>query len=99
MLVGIIFILITSGLSGCIGQAEGIHAIKLYQEVSNFVNMTKKQMQNFPHLKESILKNKTVEVTPHSIEFSELRGILEYFDADFIYYQNEYYEIQLYYAD
>lgn len=91
--------LLTVGLSGCIGQSEGIHTIKLNEPVSYFINMTEEQMQNFPHLKESILKNKTVEVPYPYAEISELKGILEYFDTDFIYYQNEYYEIQIYYAD
>ncbi len=78
------------------GQA--VHAIKLNHDVGHFVNMTEEQMKNFPHLKESILMNKSIDVG-HSNELYELRGVLEYFGTDFICYQNEYYEIRIFYYD
>ena len=96
---GIVVLLICVGLSGCIGPEQGIWAIKLNEEVDNFVNMTEEQMKYFPHLIEAILTNKTVYVPSPSDEFSELRGILEYFNTEYICYQDEYYEIGFYYAD
>ena len=59
--------------------------------------MTKEQMNNFPHLKEAILTNKSVE-TPQE-EINRLRGILEFFDTEIIKYQNEYYDIGFWFAD
>ena len=56
-------------------------------------------MQNFPHLKEAILTNRSIDLAYNSVEISELRGILEYFDTYIINYQNEYYEILIYFAD
>jgi hypothetical protein len=96
---GLIVLLISVGLSGCIGPSQVIKVRKLSGGYSNSINMTEQQLKNFPHLKEAILTNKTVEVESPSQEMNELRGILEYFDTEIIYYQNEYYEIKLYYAD
>jgi len=104
VIIGIIAILVCVGLIGCIGPSQGIRAQKLKGGAGNSVNMTEQQMKNFPHLKEAILNNKTVEVASPSQEMDMLRGIFEYFDPqdifpDIIFYQNEYYEIRIYYAD
>lgn len=98
IIVGIIVLLITVGLSGC--QEQSIHIRKLNGELGNFVNMTEEQMEHFPHLKEAILTNKKyVDITDYDDEEDELRGVLDYFDTNYICYQNEYYEILFCYAD
>ena len=98
LIIGIIVLLITIGLSGCFVIEQGIHSRKLneQEQADNFVNMTEKQMKNFPILKESILKNKSIDVSLSSEEIIKLRGILEYFETDIICYQNEYYKIFFY---
>ena len=92
IIFAIIILFIYIGLSGCNGFYIGVTAKRLDREPDNFVNITEEQMQNFPHLKEAILLNKTIEITD-SNEETKLRGVLEYFDTYFICYQNEYYEI------
>ena len=99
IILGIAVLLICVGLSGCIGPEQGIWAIKLNEEVDNFVNMTEEQMKYFPHLKEAILTNKTEYVSIPSGELCKLLGILGYFNTDYICYQDEYYEIGFYSAD
>ncbi len=104
VMIGIIALLICVSLSGCIGPSQGIRAQKLKGGAGNSVNITEQQMKNFPHLKEAILTNKTVVVDSPSQEMDKLRGIFEYFDpddifSDIIFYQNEYYEIRINYAD
>ncbi len=104
VIIGILTLIITTCFSGCYGPSQGIRALKLSGGYGNSVNMTEQQMNNFPHLKEAILINKTVEVTSPSQEMDMLRGIFEYFDPedifpDTIFYQNEYYEIRISYAD
>ncbi len=99
IIVGIIVLLICIGLSGCFGPTTGIMIKKLNDHAGNFINMTEDQMKKFPHLKEAILTNKTVEVTSPSQEINELQGILQYFDTDVICYRNEYYEIRIFFAD
>ena len=90
IIVVIIVLLICIGLSGC--QGTEISPKKLNEKPDNFVNMTEEQMQNFPHLKEAIHMNKSIDITG-SNEEAKLRGILEYFDTYYICYRNEYYEI------
>ena len=51
--------------------------------------MTEKQMSKFPLLKESILTNKTVEVSSPSQEITQFMGIMKYFGTKNIKYQNE----------
>ncbi len=102
--IGIVALLVCVVLSGCIGPSQGIRAQKLKGGAGNSVSMTEQQMKNFPHLKEAILTNKTVVVDSPSQEMDKLRGIFEYFDpddifSDVIFYQNEYYEIRIIYAD
>ncbi len=97
MIVGIVVILITIGLSGC--QEQSIHIKKLKVKPNNFVNMTEEQMIHFPHLKEAILTNKTIDITNYDDEEAELRGIFNYFDTNYICYQDEYYEVAIWYAD
>jgi len=99
IIFGIIVLFILVGLSGCYGPTTGIMIKKLNNHVGNFINMTEDQMRKFPHLKEAILKNKTVEVSSPSQEINELQGILQYFDTDVIFYRNEYYEIRIFFAD
>lgn len=104
LIIAILILLLTTCYSGCYGPSQGIRARKLSGEYSNSVNMTEQQMKTFPHLKEAILNNETVEVPSPSQEIDMLRGIFEYFDPqdifpDIIFYQNEYYEIRIYYAD
>jgi hypothetical protein len=91
IIIMIIIVLFTVALSGC--QGTKISPKKLNEKPNNFVNMTEEQMQNFPHLKEAILMNKSIDTSGYSNEMAELRGILEYFDTNFICYRNEYYEI------
>ena len=95
IIIGIAVLLICVGLRGCQSQGFGVHRIS--EEPTNYVNMTEEQMNNFPYLKEAILTNKSVE-TPQG-EMNRLRGILEYFNTDYICYQNEYYEIGFYAGD
>jgi hypothetical protein len=59
--------------------------------------MTEQQMKKFPHLKEAILTNKSVE-TPRD-ELIELQAILDFLDINIIKYQNEYYEIRFKFGD
>ena len=91
IIIILIIILLTVGLSGC--QGTKISPEKLNGKPNNFVNMTEEQMQNFPHLKEAILMNKSIDTSGYSNEMAELRGVLEYFDTYIICYQNEYYKI------
>lgn len=95
ILIGIAVLLLSIWLSGCQSQGFGVHRIS--EEPTNYVNMTEEQMNNFPHLKEAILTNKLVK-TPQE-EMSRLRGILEFFDIEFIKYQNEYYDVGFWSAD
>jgi hypothetical protein len=95
VIIGIVILLLTIWLSGC--QSQGISVHKISGEHPNGVNMTEKQMNNFPHLKEAILTNKYVE-TPQE-EMNQLRGILEFFDTEIIQYQNEYMEVGFWAAD
>jgi hypothetical protein len=104
VIIGIVALLVCVGLSGCFGPQQGVEALKLSGGHGNSVNITEQQMNNFPHLKEAILTNKTVYVESPSQEMDKLRGIFEYFDpddifSDIIFYQNEYYEIRIKYAD
>ena len=99
LVIGIMLVLLIVGLSGCIEDEQRIYAKKFNGEPDNFVNMTEKQMKRFPLLKEAILTNKTVEVPSSSQEITEVGGIFKYFDTNFICYQNEYYEIQIFCAD
>jgi hypothetical protein len=94
VIVGIAILIVIVGLSGCIGPAQSIYARRLNKEADNFVNMTEEQMKNFPLLKESILTNKSIDKAYPSEEIIKLDGILEYFNTNVIYYQDEYYEIQ-----
>lgn len=95
--VGIIILLFCIGLSGCSGSSQGIWASKISEGAHNIVNMTEKQISKFPHLKEAILTNKSVD-TPQK-EINELRGILDYFDTNIIHYQNESYEVVFWVGD
>jgi hypothetical protein len=99
VIIGIVALLVCVGLSGCTGPSQAITVRKLSGGCANSVEMTEEQMKIFPHLKEAILTNKTVYVESPSQEMDKLRGILEYFDNDFIFYQNEYYEITIKYLD
>jgi len=95
LIIGIAVLLLSIWLSGC--QSQGFRVYRITEEPTNFVNMTKEQMNNFPHLKEAILTNKSVE-TPQE-EINRLRGILEFFDTEIIKYQDEYYDVGFWSAD
>jgi hypothetical protein len=97
IIIGIVTILLNVGLSGCSGPTQGVYANKVSVEPSNYVNMTEQQMEKFPHLKQAILMNESVE-SPQE-ELIELWTILDFFDAEIIKYQNEYYEIGFVAAD
>ena len=99
VIFGIIITTLIVGLSGCIGPTTGYMITKLDREPDNFVDMTEKQMEKFPLLKEAILTNKTVEVSSPSHEITQLGGIFEYFDTNVICYQNEFYEVMIFCAD
>ena len=86
VIIGIIVLLITIGLSGCIGPTTGIMIKKLSYNASKSINMTEEQIKKFPLLKEAILTNKTVEVPSPSHEINQLGGIIEYFDTNIICY-------------
>ena len=95
VLIVIVVLLLTTWLSGCPSQGISVH--KISGEHPNSVNMTEQQMKNFPHLKEAILTNKSVETSQQ--EMNQLRGILEFFNTEIIQYQNEYYEVGFWAAD
>ena len=95
ILIGIAVILLSIWLSGC--QSQGFQVRRISEEPTNYVNMTEEHMNNFPHLKETILTNKLVE-TPQE-EMNRLRGILDFFDTEIIKYQNEYYDVGFWSAD
>ena len=95
ILIGIAVLLLSVWLSGC--QSQGFRVHRISEGPTNYVNMTEEQMNNFPHLKEAILTNKSVE-TPQE-EMNRLRGILEFFDTEIIKYQNEYYDVGFWAAD
>jgi hypothetical protein len=95
IILGILFLLICVGLSGC--QEHGIHIEKLNVKPDNFINMTEEQMKHFPHLKEAIITNKTIDI--YDDEDARLMGIFDYFDTNYICYKNEYYEIKIWCAD
>ncbi len=92
-MVGIIVIVLTVWLIVVFRPENWIRVEKLKKEPDNFLNMTEEQMQNFPHLKEAIITNKSVDVNSYQTEVSKLEGILEYFDTRNICYHDEYYEI------
>jgi len=87
--LGIMILLFTTWLSGC--QSQGLRVHRIPEEPTNYVNMTEEHMKYFPHLKEAILTDKSVE-TPQE-EMNRLRGILKFFDTEIIKYQNDYYEV------
>lgn len=89
LIIGTVTLLLTICLGGC--SEYGITIKKISGEPGNSVNMTEQQMEKFPHLKQTILTNKTT-ITPDD-EFFRLRAILDFFDTSIIKYQNEYYEI------
>lgn len=93
IIFGIVVIVLIVWIIVVFRQEAHIKAVKLIREPDSFVNMTEEQMQNFPHLKESILTNKSIDIVGYQYEEAKLRGVLEYFDTYFICYQNEYYEI------
>lgn len=93
ILIGIITLLICVGLSGCMGDTQGISALKRNNGGGNFVNFNERQMQKFLHLKEAILTNRTVEVEYPSEEIDRFRIILDFYNTDYICYYNDYYEI------
>jgi hypothetical protein len=95
VLIVIVVLLLTTWLSGCPSQGISVH--KISGEHPNSVNMTEQQMKNFPHLKEAILTNKSVETSQQ--EMNQLRGILEFFNTEIIHYQDEYYEVGFFAAD
>ena len=95
IIIVVAILLVCVGLCGC--QSQGFRVHRITKEPINYVNMTQEQMNKFPHLKEAILINKSVE-TPQE-EMSRLIGIIEYFNTEYICYQNEYYEIRIYSAD
>ena len=96
VIIGIVVLLLTTWLNGC--QSQGISVHKLSGEHQNSVNMTEEQINNFPHLKEAILTNNSGGDIPKD-EWSELKGVLDFFDTEIIQYQNEYYEITFNLAD
>ena len=96
VIIGIAILLLTTWLSGCPSQGISVH--KISGEHPNSVNMTEEPMNKFPHLKEAILTNDSGGEIPKD-EWSELRGLLEFFDTETIQYQNEYYEITFTVAD
>jgi len=95
ILIGIAVLLLSIWFSGC--QSQGFRVYRISKEPTNYVNMTEEQMNNFPHLKEAILTNKSVE-TPQE-EMSRLRGILVFFDTEIIKYHNEYYDVGFWAGD
>jgi hypothetical protein len=96
VIIGIVAILVSVGLSGC--QSQGIYVEKISGEHPNSVNITEKQMNNFPHLKEAILTNTSGGDIPKD-EFDELHSLVWSYDTNIIRYQNEYYEITFNVAD
>jgi len=78
LLLGVVILMVTTFLSGC--SSQGITVPKISGEHPNSVNMIEQQMKNFPHSKEVILTNKSVETSQQ--EMNQLRGILEFFTAD-----------------
>jgi len=96
VIIGFVVLLLATWLSGC--QSQGISVHKISGEHQNSVNMTEEQINNFPHLKEAILTNNSGGDIPKD-EWSELKGVLEFFDTEIIQYQNEYYEITFNLAD
>ena len=96
VIIGFVVLLLATWLSGC--QSQGISVHKISGEHQNSVNMTEEQINNFPHLKEAVLTNKSGGDIPKD-EWSELKGVLEFFDTEIIQYQNEYYEITFNLAD
>lgn len=97
IILEVVVLLSISGFCGCIGPTNYIRAIKLTEEPDNYVNMSEQQMVAFPHLKEAILKNESIE-TPLE-EFNKLSDFLNIEDTRYIKYQNEFYKIRLVCAD
>jgi hypothetical protein len=92
LLFGSIGLLFCVGFSGCLDEGQGINAFKLSSdEVDDSINMTERQINRFPDLKESILSNSSHDAPQKEID--ELHAIFDYFDTNIIYYQNECYEI------
>jgi len=96
VIIGIVVLLVTVGLSGC--QSQGIYVEKISGEHPNCLNMTEEQMNNFPHLKEAILTNSSGGDIPKA-EFDELHSLVWSYDTNIIQYRNEYYEITFNLAD
>jgi len=93
LLLGISVLLLAVGLSGCIFQGVNVSVKTLDAEPDNYLNMTEEQLEAFPHLKEAIMTNKTVETT-----WEEIKELDEFLTKDgkyceFIQYQNKFYEI------
>jgi hypothetical protein len=75
-IIGVVALLVFVELSGCSGPSQGVYANKADVGASNYVTITEQQMEKFPHLKQAILTNKTVE-TPQE-ELTELWTILDF---------------------
>jgi hypothetical protein len=97
-IIVIVLMLVDVGfLTGCEMATRCIYTEKMSKGSYRSVNMTEEQMEKFPHLKESILTNKSVNLASDNDinECDRLSGILEYFNTKYIYYQNEYYKIDI----
>ena len=90
-------------LSGCTDRIYCISAEKLNFELSNYVNMSDQQLEDFPRLKEAILTEDHV-----SISYEEWNELINFFDTElhrpyetdhrletYVVYQNEYYLVVL----
>lgn len=96
----LILICIVTGCTELMGGDGAIYAEKLDEEPDYFINMSEKQMEQFPYLKEAI--NLTEEmITPPDDEWYALRDFFRgYYAPGYEYsadikYQGEYYCVYL----
>ncbi len=79
------------------GPKYGCYAEKLDEEPDSYVNITEYQMQQFPHLKEAILTNITIDISYE--ELNKIRDFLDNNDTQCIKYQNDFYKIRFLYSE
>ena len=87
----ITFLTLYIAFSGCISPKYFIHAYIIQQTPEKYIELNEEQIENYPHLKEAIDTNTSIEI-PYD-EFKEIYDFLEEVNFN-IKYQDSYYKVQ-----
>ena len=99
---GIIILFICVGFSGCVYQDQGFDVEKLDVIPDDYYSMTEEEFELFPHLKEAIIQcNITGNAVSVSAPREEHNRANDFFSHTCVAveYQNEYYEVTLFWED